>query len=273
MKRLFVLHFTQFYCTVSVCCDSFCHVLCQKQQEKNAAKQVQFNVYLEGNTDINRDRRAGRALIRPGETNQGSADSHRGGEETKGSQQDKMHEEKSLHTCDVTWAYLVKWVKTHSAAGVAPRLAFNIWILRFIFDLTDWLISSPEFIRMHCASNPDWWMPSEEQINKVFSDAVGHARQGRAVGTFLGSSGSSTSSLYMDGFEGHLSQDELYLKGCLNGQSDWGQRTSRKANARNVAVQQHIPETLTWSCHFTQWRKHSRGLWNTNDKLWSCSYV
>ncbi|XP_063731936.1 BEN domain-containing protein 4 isoform X2 [Eleginops maclovinus] len=77
-----------------------------------------------------------------------------------------------------------------------------------------------EFIRMHCASNPDWWMPSEEQINKVFSDAVGHARQGRAVGTFLGSSGSSTSSLYMDGFDGHLSQDELYLKGCHNGQSD-----------------------------------------------------
>ncbi|XP_047441398.1 BEN domain-containing protein 4 [Mugil cephalus] len=77
-----------------------------------------------------------------------------------------------------------------------------------------------EFIRMHCASNPDWWMPSEEQINKVFSDAVGHARQGRAVGTFLGSSGSSTSSLYMDGFDGHMSQDELYLKGCQNGQSD-----------------------------------------------------
>ncbi|XP_044062181.1 BEN domain-containing protein 4 [Siniperca chuatsi] len=77
-----------------------------------------------------------------------------------------------------------------------------------------------EFIRMHCASNPDWWMPSEEQINKVFSDAVGHARQGRAVGTFLGSSGSSTSSLYMDAFDGHLSQDELYLKGCHNGQSD-----------------------------------------------------
>ncbi|XP_034546099.1 BEN domain-containing protein 4 [Notolabrus celidotus] len=77
-----------------------------------------------------------------------------------------------------------------------------------------------EFIRMHCASNPDWWMPSEEQINKVFSDAVGHARQGRAVGTFMCSSGSSTSSLYMDGFDGHLSQDEMYLKGCQNGQSD-----------------------------------------------------
>ncbi|XP_053735737.1 BEN domain-containing protein 4 isoform X2 [Synchiropus splendidus] len=77
-----------------------------------------------------------------------------------------------------------------------------------------------EFIRMHCASNPDWWMPSEEQINKVFSDAVGHARQGRAVATFLCSSGSSTSSLYMDSYEGHLSQDELFQKGCLNGQSD-----------------------------------------------------
>lgn len=78
----------------------------------------------------------------------------------------------------------------------------------------------PEFIRMHCASNPDWWMPSEEQINKVFSDAVGHARQGRAVGTFLGSSGSSTSSLYLDGFDGQLSQDELYLKSCQNGHLD-----------------------------------------------------
>uniref|UniRef100_A0A3Q2NTR4 BEN domain containing 4 n=1 Tax=Fundulus heteroclitus TaxID=8078 RepID=A0A3Q2NTR4_FUNHE len=81
-------------------------------------------------------------------------------------------------------------------------------------------VSCLRFIRMHCASNPDWWMPSEEQINKVFSDAVGHARQGRAVGTFLGSSGSSTSSLYMDAFDGHLSQDELYLKGCQNGQLD-----------------------------------------------------
>uniref|UniRef100_A0A8C6SVG0 BEN domain containing 4 n=1 Tax=Neogobius melanostomus TaxID=47308 RepID=A0A8C6SVG0_9GOBI len=77
-----------------------------------------------------------------------------------------------------------------------------------------------EFIRMHCASNPDWWMPSEEQINKVFSDAVGHARQGRAVGTFMCSSGSSTSSLYTEAFDGHLSQDELYLKGCQNGLLD-----------------------------------------------------
>ncbi|XP_036424328.1 BEN domain-containing protein 4 isoform X1 [Colossoma macropomum] len=84
-----------------------------------------------------------------------------------------------------------------------------------------------EFIRMHCASNPDWWMPSEEQINKVFSDAVGHARQGRAVGTFMpcgGGSGSgsssSGSSLYMEGYDGQLSQDELYLKGSQNGLGD-----------------------------------------------------
>ncbi|XP_076877500.1 BEN domain-containing protein 4 isoform X2 [Brachyhypopomus gauderio] len=82
-----------------------------------------------------------------------------------------------------------------------------------------------EFIRMHCASNPDWWMPSEEQINKVFSDAVGHARQGRAVGTFLAGGGgasscSSGSSLYLDGYDGQLSQDELYLKGPQNGLAD-----------------------------------------------------
>ncbi|XP_072520088.1 BEN domain-containing protein 4 isoform X1 [Salminus brasiliensis] len=81
-----------------------------------------------------------------------------------------------------------------------------------------------EFIRMHCASNPDWWMPSEEQINKVFSDAVGHARQGRAVGTFLpgcgSGSSSSGSSLYMDGYDGQLSQDELYLKSSQNGLGD-----------------------------------------------------
>ncbi|KAF4091209.1 hypothetical protein AMELA_G00034410 [Ameiurus melas] len=81
-----------------------------------------------------------------------------------------------------------------------------------------------EFIRMHCASNPDWWMPSEEQINKVFSDAVGHARQGRAVGTFLtvgGHSGSgsssSGSSLYLEGYDGQLSQDELFMKSSQNG--------------------------------------------------------
>ncbi|XP_035272481.1 BEN domain-containing protein 4-like [Anguilla rostrata] len=78
-----------------------------------------------------------------------------------------------------------------------------------------------EFIRMHCASNPDWWMPSEEQINKVFSDAVGHARQGRAVGTFLGSSGSCSSggsgSFYLESMDGHLSQDELFLRGSQDG--------------------------------------------------------
>ncbi|XP_077103899.1 BEN domain-containing protein 4 [Siphateles boraxobius] len=77
-----------------------------------------------------------------------------------------------------------------------------------------------EFIRMHCASNPDWWMPSEEQINKVFSDAVGHARQGRAVGTFLGSGSSSSGSLYMESYDGQLSQDDLYLKGTQNGLGD-----------------------------------------------------
>ncbi|XP_026774301.3 BEN domain-containing protein 4 isoform X1 [Pangasianodon hypophthalmus] len=84
-----------------------------------------------------------------------------------------------------------------------------------------------EFIRMHCASNPDWWMPSEEQINKVFSDAVGHARQGRAVGTFLtggGGSGSgsssSGSSLYLEGYDGQLSQDELFMKSSQNGIMD-----------------------------------------------------
>ncbi|KAJ3588081.1 hypothetical protein NHX12_011675 [Muraenolepis orangiensis] len=79
-----------------------------------------------------------------------------------------------------------------------------------------------EFIRMHCASNPDWWMPSEEQINKVFSDAVGHARQGRAVASFLGGgssggSNSSTSSLYMESYDAHLSQtDDVYVKSCHN---------------------------------------------------------
>ncbi|XP_051514119.1 BEN domain-containing protein 4-like isoform X2 [Myxocyprinus asiaticus] len=82
-----------------------------------------------------------------------------------------------------------------------------------------------EFIRMHCASNPDWWMPSEEQINKVFSDAVGHARQGRAVGTFLGNGGScssSSGSLYMESYDSlsQLSQDELYLKGSQNSLGD-----------------------------------------------------
>ncbi|TSK28103.1 BEN domain-containing protein 4 [Bagarius yarrelli] len=84
-----------------------------------------------------------------------------------------------------------------------------------------------EFIRIHCASNPDWWMPSEEQINKVFSDAVGHARQGRAVGTFLSGGGgsgsgssSSGSSLYLEGYDGQLSQDELFMKNSQNGIMD-----------------------------------------------------
>ncbi|XP_033890922.2 BEN domain-containing protein 4-like isoform X2 [Acipenser ruthenus] len=77
-----------------------------------------------------------------------------------------------------------------------------------------------EFIRMHCASNPDWWMPSEEQINKVFSDAVGHARQGRAVGTFLSSSSGSSSSMYYESFESHLSQDDMFLKESQDGSGD-----------------------------------------------------
>lgn len=72
-----------------------------------------------------------------------------------------------------------------------------------------------EFIRMHCTSNPDWWMPSEEQINKVFSDVVGHARQGRAVGTFLGGSGA-----YYEGYDHQMSQDEVFNKGCHEGGGD-----------------------------------------------------
>lgn len=91
------------------------------------------------------------------------------------------------------------------------------------FCLSPVVFPLSEFIRMHCASNPDWWMPSEEQINKVFSDAVGHARQGRAVGTFLGNGGSGSSSsgsLYMESYDGQLSQDELYLKGSQNGLGD-----------------------------------------------------
>uniref|UniRef100_A0AAY4DG10 BEN domain containing 4 n=1 Tax=Denticeps clupeoides TaxID=299321 RepID=A0AAY4DG10_9TELE len=76
-----------------------------------------------------------------------------------------------------------------------------------------------EFIRMHCASNPDWWMPSEEQINKVFSDAVGHARQGRAVGSFLVGGGGG-GGLYLEGFDGQLSQDGFYLKPPQNGLGD-----------------------------------------------------
>nr|XP_060634439.1 BEN domain-containing protein 4 isoform X1 [Anolis sagrei ordinatus] len=72
-----------------------------------------------------------------------------------------------------------------------------------------------EFIRMHCTSNPDWWMPSEEQINKVFSDAVGHARQGRAVGTFLHNGNS-----YYEGIDQHGSQDDLFNRGIHDGSGD-----------------------------------------------------
>ncbi|XP_054846596.1 BEN domain-containing protein 4 [Eublepharis macularius] len=72
-----------------------------------------------------------------------------------------------------------------------------------------------EFIRMHCTSNPDWWMPSEEQINKVFSDAVGHARQGRAVGTFLHNGNS-----YYEGIDQHMSQDDLFNRGVHDGSGD-----------------------------------------------------
>ncbi|XP_066488803.1 BEN domain-containing protein 4 [Tiliqua scincoides] len=72
-----------------------------------------------------------------------------------------------------------------------------------------------EFIRMHCTSNPDWWMPSEEQINKVFSDAVGHARQGRAVGTFLHNGNS-----YYEGIDQLVSQDDLFSRGVHDGSGD-----------------------------------------------------
>ncbi|XP_010290884.1 PREDICTED: BEN domain-containing protein 4 [Phaethon lepturus] len=72
-----------------------------------------------------------------------------------------------------------------------------------------------EFIRMHCTSNPDWWMPSEEQINKVFSDAVGHARQGRAVGTFLHNGNS-----YYEGTDHPGSQDEVFNRGMQDGSGD-----------------------------------------------------
>lgn len=75
--------------------------------------------------------------------------------------------------------------------------------------------SSTEFIRMHCTSNPDWWMPSEEQINKVFSDAVGHARQGRAVGTFFHNGNS-----YYDGIDHQVCQEELFNRGSHDGSGD-----------------------------------------------------
>ncbi|KAG8453624.1 hypothetical protein GDO86_000308 [Hymenochirus boettgeri] len=72
-----------------------------------------------------------------------------------------------------------------------------------------------EFIRMHCTSNPDWWMPSEEQINKVFSDAVGHARQGRAVGTFFHNGNS-----YYDGIDHQVCQDEVFNQISHDGSGD-----------------------------------------------------
>ncbi|KAE8629476.1 hypothetical protein XENTR_v10000497 [Xenopus tropicalis] len=72
-----------------------------------------------------------------------------------------------------------------------------------------------EFIRMHCTSNPDWWMPSEEQINKVFSDAVGHARQGRAVGTFFHNGNS-----YYDGIDQQVCQEEVFNRSSLDGSGD-----------------------------------------------------
>uniref|UniRef100_A0A8C6YB24 BEN domain containing 4 n=1 Tax=Naja naja TaxID=35670 RepID=A0A8C6YB24_NAJNA len=72
-----------------------------------------------------------------------------------------------------------------------------------------------EFIRMHCTSNPDWWMPSEEQINKVFSDAVGHARQGRAVGTFL-----HNGNIYYDGIDQHSCHEDLFGRGIHDGSGD-----------------------------------------------------
>ncbi|OCT99460.1 BEN domain-containing protein 4 isoform X1 [Xenopus laevis] len=73
-----------------------------------------------------------------------------------------------------------------------------------------------EFIRMHCISNPDWWMPSEEQINKVFSDAVGHARQGRAVGTFFHHNGNS----YYDAIDPQVCQEEVFNRSFHDGSGD-----------------------------------------------------
>lgn len=104
----------------------------------------------------------------------------------------------------------------------------------FLFPMSFWCLGSTrcckdkllfilacfpaEFIRMHCTSNPDWWMPSEEQINKVFSDAVGHARQGRAVGTFLHNGNS-----YYEGTDHPGSQDEVFNRGMQDGSGDWWQ--------------------------------------------------
>ncbi|XP_053556848.1 BEN domain-containing protein 4 [Bombina bombina] len=72
-----------------------------------------------------------------------------------------------------------------------------------------------EFIRMHCTSNPDWWMPSEEQINKVFSDAVGHARQGRAVGTFFHNGNS-----FYDSIDHQVCQEEIFNRSSHDGSGD-----------------------------------------------------
>ncbi|KAM9328882.1 BEN domain-containing protein 4 [Gastrophryne carolinensis] len=72
-----------------------------------------------------------------------------------------------------------------------------------------------EFIRMHCTSNPDWWMPSEEQINKVFSDAVGHARQGRAVGTFFHNGHS-----YYESIDHQVCQEEMFNRSSHDGSGD-----------------------------------------------------
>ncbi|KAM3939999.1 BEN domain-containing protein 4 isoform 2-T2 [Leptodactylus fuscus] len=72
-----------------------------------------------------------------------------------------------------------------------------------------------EFIRMHCTSNPDWWMPSEEQINKVFSDAVGHARQGRAVGTFFHNGNS-----YYDAIDHQVCHEEIFNRISHDGSGD-----------------------------------------------------
>ncbi|KAJ6668548.1 hypothetical protein lerEdw1_012030 [Lerista edwardsae] len=91
------------------------------------------------------------------------------------------------------------------------------YLIRFVFttDELKYSCGLGKRKRMHCTSNPDWWMPSEEQINKVFSDAVGHARQGRAVGTFLHNGNS-----YYEGMDQHGSQDDLYSRGVHDGSGD-----------------------------------------------------
>ncbi|KAG8134842.1 hypothetical protein E2320_007913 [Naja naja] len=54
-----------------------------------------------------------------------------------------------------------------------------------------------------------------EQINKVFSDAVGHARQGRAVGTFL-----HNGNIYYDGIDQHSCHEDLFGRGIHDGSGD-----------------------------------------------------